>query len=48
MLALAGMARSVDEAAGGFVLDAVIAAVGPGHAAVGEPDRAFISEDDAP
>ena len=39
MLALAVMAQSVaGVAAGGFVLDAVITAVGPGHAAVGEDD----------
>ena len=38
MLALAGMAQSVDGVAGGFVLDAVITALGPGHAAVGEDD----------
>ena len=36
VLALAGMAQSVDGVAtGGFVFDAVITAVGPGHATVG-------------
>ena len=39
MLGLAGMAQSVDGvAAGGFVLAAVMTAVGSGHAAVGEDD----------
>ena len=39
MLALAGMAQLVDGvAAGGFVLDAVMTVVSPGHAAFGEDD----------